>query len=234
MIIHPAKHLFEAKFPTLEEHEEEIFFQHPVHNLKVNQLGVIYCDEIEYAIYHKGDTSIVRDQKTRKNCGSKLRVIWECYIGKICSSPHFFFANSNPLDTRRENLILCRPLTHKERAPYLRARNRFVEASVQHLLKIEARMGKMGVDKDTVYQMLILPYWLKSARKKYDVAPIKSTAPKSLERRGGSKSRTTEAEADEVERLFFQHLTYYHIIQRMGWRSTSRVKKVIKDRGLVR
>ena len=42
MIVHPARHIFEAKFPSLEDHEEEIFYQHPVHDIKVNQLGVIY------------------------------------------------------------------------------------------------------------------------------------------------------------------------------------------------
>jgi len=231
LIVYPAKHLFQAKFPSLEPHEEEIFYQHPVYDIKCNQLGTIYCDESDYAIYHKGDTSIVREQSTRKNCGSKLRVIWECYTGKITQSPHFLFANANPLDTRQENMILSKPLTIKQREPYLQRRRKFVEASVDHLVKIEQRMEKMGLDKETLYQMLILPYWLKTARIKYKAPTPKKPRVVSW---GGSKYRTTEVEADEVEKLFFQGLTHYAIIHRMGWTSTSRIKKIIKDRGLVR
>ena len=230
MIVHPARHLFEAKFPMLEEHEEEIFYQHPLYNIKVNQLGVIYCDDSEYGIYDKRGTCVIREHKTLKNCGNKPRVIWECYHGEILSNAHFLFANANPMDTRKENLLVSSKIPVKEREIFLARKSRFVKESVEHLMKIEQRMEVVGVDKKQVYEILQLPYWLEAARVKYKPTRVR------LPRSGSKvpKPRTTEAEADEVERLFLLGLTFYAIIDRMGWSSTSRVKKIVLDRKLVR
>ena len=231
MIVHPARHLFEAKFPSLEDHEEEIFYQHPVHDIKCNQLGVIYCDDGTFGVYDKRGTSMVRVTKTSISVGTKCKVVWECYTGETVFSPHFFFANGNPLDLRRENLIMSGPLSAKEREPYLTTKNRFIKGSVEHLIKIETRMEAVGVDKTELYEMLLLPHWLIGARERY-VAP----APKhqKVTSRGTPKTRTTPEQADEIERLFHMGLTFYAIIDRFGWSSTSRVKKIVQDRKLVR
>jgi hypothetical protein len=219
-------------FPSLEDGEEEIFFPHPKHDIKVNQLGVIYCDNDKYGIYDKIDTSMVRSQKTRNSVGTKTRIIWECYTGEIVNTPHFFFVNANPLDTRFENMVLSGPLSVKERQPYLRTKSRFIQASVEHLMKIEARMERVGVDKDQLYDLLLLPQWLRSARKKY--LPPKPPKQQKKYSRGTPKTRTTPEEIEEVIKLFHMGLTFYAIIDRMGWTSTSRIKKIAKDYGLVR
>jgi hypothetical protein len=174
---------------------------------------------------------MVREQATRRSVGTKTRIIWECYTGEIVNTPHFFFVNANPLDTRFENMVLSGPLSVKERAPYLRTKNRFIQASVEHLMKIEDRMEKVGVGKAQLYDMLLLPQWLKGARAKYLPPRPKHQKRTSL---GTSKTRTTEAEVAEVIRLFNQGQTFYAIIDRMGWTSTSRIKKIAKDHGLVR
>ena len=232
MIIYPARHLFEARFPSLEDHEEEIFYQHPTQDIRVNQLGVIYCNESIFSIYDKRGTSIVRIMKTGLSFGSKTKVIYECYTGKTVSSPHFFFANGNPLDTRKENLVMSGPLSGKEREPYIRTKNRFIKASVEHLVKLETKMEAVGIGKTELHELLLLPQWLKAARERY----VPPTAPKQQKTtsKGTPKPRTTEEEADEIERLFHMGLTFYAIIDRFGWSSTSRVKKIVQDRKLVR
>jgi hypothetical protein len=232
MIVYKANHWFDAMFPALEDGEEEIFYQHPEHDIKVNQLGVIYCDNDVFGIYDKIDTSMVRHQITRKSVGTKTRIIWECYTGEILYTPHFFFVNGNAMDTRKENMVLSGPLSAKERAPYLRTKNRFTQASVEHLMKIEDRMEKVGVDKEQLYELLLLPQWLKSARKKY--LPPKPPKQQRKYSRGTPKTRTTPEEIEEVIKLFNMGLTFYAIIDRMGWKSTSRIKKIAKDYNLVR
>jgi hypothetical protein len=232
MIVYKAKHWFEAMFPSLEDGEEEVFYQHPLYDIKVNQLGVIYCDNNVFGIYDKIDTSMVRSQATRNSVGTKTRIIWECYTGEIVNTPHFFFVNANPLDTRFENMVLSGPLSTKERAPYLRTKARFTQASVEHLMKIEDRMEKVGVDKEQLYELLLLPQWLKSARKKY--LPPKPPKQQKKYSRGTPKTRTTPEEIEEVIKLFNMGLTFYAIIDRMGWKSTSRIKKIAKDYNLVR
>jgi hypothetical protein len=218
-------------FPSLEDHEKEILYQHPVEAIKCNQLGVLYCDEKVYGIYNKADSSMVRNQVTRKTFGTKPKVIWECYTGEIVTSPHFFYANANPLDLRFENMIHSKPLSAKERAPYIAAKSKFVKASVEHLMKLEDRMEKEGVGKEQLYDMLLLPYWLVAARGKYVPPRPKHQKVTSL---GKSKPRSTEEEIEEVIRLFNQGQTFYAIIDRMGWTSTSRIKKIVQDHGLVR
>jgi len=238
MIVHPAKHLFQAKFPSLEDGEEEIFYQHPLYDIKVNQLGVVYCDNEVFGIYDKGDTSMVRHQKTKKAVGTKHRIIWECYSGEIVHSPHFFYANGNPLDTRKENMILSGPLSAKERTPYLRIKTKFVQASVEHLVKLEAKMEAVGISKTELYAMLLLPHWLKGARSRWtpdqNLNQKSKDNSKSLLPANPDKARTTPQEVEEVVRLFNLGLSFYAIMQYMGWNSTSRLKKIAKDHGLER
>ena len=234
MIIREAKHIFEALFPMLEDHEEEIFFQHPTEAIKCNQIGILYYDENVYAVYDKPATgsSVVRKIETattpRIVLGTKQRVIWECYTGKITLSPHFVYKNGNPLDLRFENMAVTSELPRKEWEQYQRVRRAFVQKSVEHLLKLESRAEKMGMDRYELYSFLILPNWLVAARAKLDSAPKKYT------RLDATRIRTTEEQADEVERMYNEGMTMYAIIKVMGWTTNQRVKKVVKDRGLSR
>ena len=93
-------------------------------------------------------------------------------------------------------------------------------------------MEEQGVDKTELYEMLLLPHWLIGARERY----VPPTVPKhqKVTSKGTPKPRTTEEEADEIERLFHMGLTFYAIIDRFGWSSTSRIKKIVQDRKLVR
>jgi len=232
MIVYKANHWFDAMFPSLEDGEKEIFYQHPLYDIKVNQLGVIYCDNSVFGIYDKVDTSMVRSQITRNSIGTKTRIIWECYTGEILNTPHFFFVNANPLDTRKENMVLSGPLSAKDRAPYLRTKNSFIQASVEHLMKVEDRMEKVGVDQTQLHELLLLPQWLKSARKKY--LPPKPPKQQRKYSKGTPKTRSTPEEIAEVIKLYNMGLTFYAIIDRMGWTSTSRIKKIAKDYNLVR
>jgi len=232
MLVYPARHLFEAKFPQLEDHEEEVFFQHPVHAIKCNQIGILYFDENIYTFYEKSGFSVVRKIETattpRVTLGTKQRVIWECYMGRIVVSPHFLYANGNPLDLRFDNMKVVTDLPRKEWAVYQETRRKFIKASVDHLMKLEVRMEKMGMSKDELYTFLLLPNWLMAARQKLD-GPAKKYF-----RLDGTRIRTTPEQADEVERMYKEGMTMYAIIKVMGWTTNQRVKKVVKDRGLSR
>jgi hypothetical protein len=174
---------------------------------------------------------MVRNQATRLACGTKPKVIWECYTGEIVFAPHFFYANGNPLDLRFENMIHSKPLSAKQRTPYIKIKGQFVKASVEHLLKLEARAEKVGIPISDVHSILMIPHWLVTARAKY--LPPEPKIPKANLLRT-PKTRTTPEEIAEVIRLFNQGQTFYAIIDRMGWTSTSRIKKIAKDHGLVR
>lgn len=115
-------------------------------------------------------------------------------------------------------------LPRKIKEELQRVKRGFVQQSLEHLLKLESRALKRGMPIDQLHTILSLPYWLVVARRKIEGAPAK------LER----GPRTTVEEADEIQKLYLQGLTYYAILQRMGWASVCRVKKIVRDRKLSR
>lgn len=230
MVIYPAKHLFEAQFPKLEDHEEEILYQHPTWPIQCNQIGVMYYDEDVIAVYEKNGRLSVSYKPTWAFCGTKTRVVWECYHGVVMWSPRFLFGNANPYDLRKENLIMVRGLSRSQADHLGRIKARFTNASVEHLVKLEERMKGMGYTGTQTWELLKIPYWLKVARRAYQGAPLEE----GQSRRGGSKSKTTDEEKAEVCSAFKAGWTYPRIVAHMGWRSVTRVKKVVKDAGLTR
>lgn len=234
MIIPKATNIFDALAPMLEDHEEELFYQHPTLDIKCNQLGVVYYNEDRYFYLHNKQGGSFLEKDTRKNLGSKVRVVWECYHGKFHSgagSPHFFFANGNILDYRPENVFLSNDLLPKEKAQMARAKAKFILSSVQRLMELEIKYEKRGIKKEELYTAMLIPVWLVNARKRI-TPPLVGEEKKPTER--GKKTRTTPEEVDEVIKLYKQGLTFYNIMIRMGWKSNSRIKKIVQDYGLVR
>ncbi len=234
MIIPKATNIFDALSPMLEDHEEELFFQHPTLDIKCNQLGAVYYNEDKYMYLHNKQGGSFMETRSRKNLGSKVRVVWECYQGQTHSgsgSPHFFFANGNILDYRPENVFLSNDLLPKEKAQMAREKAKFILSSVQRLMELEIYYEKRGIKKEELHTAMLIPVWLVNARKRI-TPPLVGEAKKPTER--GKKTRTTPEEIDEVIKLFKLGLTYYNIMIRMGWKSNQRIKKIVQDYGLVR
>jgi hypothetical protein len=234
VIVPKATNLFDALSPMLEDHEEELFFQHPTLDIKCNQLGAVYYNEDKYMYLHNKQGGSFMETKSRRNLGSKVRVVWECYRGQTHSgsgSPHFFFANGNILDYRPENVFLSNDLLPKEKAQMAREKAKFILSSVQKLMELEIKYEKVGIKKEELHTAMLIPVWLVNARKRI-TPPLVGEAKKPTER--GKKTRTTPEEVDEVIKLFKLGLTYYNIMIRMGWKSNQRIKKIVQDYGLVR
>ena len=184
MIIHPAKHWFETMLPELEPGEKEIFFKHPVEDIKCNQLGVIYYDEERYVCYETRSGSAVKElekwnKKRARAVATKTKVIWECYHGdNLESGTQFLYTNGNPLDVTKENLLAITRLDATVRQNASKTKKQFINNSVDHLIKLEAKYKKRGIDSDLLHELLLLPNWLLGARKKW-TGPV----PKALEKK---------------------------------------------------
>ena len=234
MIVPKATNIFDALAPMLEDHEEELFFQHPTEDIKCNQLGVVYYNEDKYLYLHNKQGGSFMESGTRRNLGSKVRIVWECYRGQTHSgagSPHFFFANGNILDYRPENVFLSNELMPKEKAEMARSKAKFILFSIQRLMELEIYYEKRGIKKEDLYTAMLIPVWLVNARKRI-TPPLVGGEKKPPQK--GKKTRTTPEEIDEVIKLFKMGLTYYNIMIRMGWKSNQRIKKIVQDYGLVR
>lgn len=165
----------------LEDHEEEIFFEHPTEDIRCNQLGVLYFDEDRYVSYTMTTGSIVREHESYNGLrirmvGSKHKIAWECFHGEILDSgTHFMFRNANSLDTTKDNLL---PLTRVDKSIKAEAsatKSKFFKASLEHLIKLEEKHKERGIESAELHKLLQLPTWLTGARKRW-----KGPVPKAL------------------------------------------------------
>jgi len=166
MIVYPAKHFFESKFPMLEDHEEEIFFHHPLYDIKCNQIGVLYYDDEEFVLWQNCKGNTMQNKKINRQIGSKTKIAWECYHGEILTGTHFLYANGNILDLRKENLLFQSNLSKQEQLRLAKIKKNYQIASALYLKTIETRVEKWGISKEELYDFLTIPSWLKGARKR--------------------------------------------------------------------
>jgi len=235
MIQFPAKHLFEARVPILEEGEEEMFYQHPLHNFKCNQLGALFIEDERYQLcYSTGGTYIRTKRRVdgvwrfMDNIGQKQRLVWECYEGRLLESgKQFLFVNGNPLDFSYGNLVLTTSKKDDFMVEVLNRKKRFVWESIEHLKKLEVKYEKKGVEKQDLYDLLMLPIWLKAARKKLNPLPPELPLPS---RRKTTYTRKTPpitpADEQRIIRYFDEGWSYVQIRDRMGFGSKSPVKRI--------
>lgn len=173
MIRRDPKHWFECLYPTLEKKDKEIFFKHPFEDIKCNQLGVLYYDEERYVAYDSRTGSVVREHlawngKAVRVLGSRSKVVWECYHQeKLESGSHFIFMNCNTLDWSMENLLILSKLDANTKSEVTKARSEFIKNTVEHLVKLEAKYEKRGIEQKQLHDLLQIPNWLSGARSRY-------------------------------------------------------------------
>ena len=170
--------------PELEPGEKEIFFKHPREDIKCNQLGVLYYDEERYVCYDTRTGSVVKElekwnKKKARVIATKTKVIWECYHrDNLELGTKFMFTNGNPLDVTKANLLAIIKLEDTARQDAAKIKKTFIKNSVDHLIKLEAKYKKKGIEPDLLHQLLQLPNWLLCSRKKW-TGPV----PKALRRK---------------------------------------------------
>ena len=177
------KHWFECMYPVLKDKEKEIFYQHPLEDIKCNQLGVLYYNEERYTTYDLRSGSVVREHYAwngvkAKIIGTKLKIIWECYHNNnLASGSQFLFTNGNPLDLTMENVLAINRIDEATKKEVTKIKARFIQNSVEHLIKLEAKYEKRGIEQKQLHDLLQIPNWLVGARKRY-----KGAIPKALQK----------------------------------------------------
>lgn len=167
------KHWFECLYPVLGESEEEIFYHHPTEEIKCNQIGILFYSDERYVSYDMPTGSVVREFSSYNKgkmriVGAKPKIIWECYYGRpLESGSHFLFLNGNPLDVSKDNLLAINKTDPTTKAIAIEVKREFIYNSVQHLVKLEEKYKKRGIDPETLHKLLIIPNWLSGARKRW-------------------------------------------------------------------
>lgn len=232
MIQFPCTNYFDAKFPILEDGEEEVFYQHPLFDIKCNQLGALYLNEDKYYAVYAAAGTYIRSKlddgnlKFHDNLGTKQKIVWECYNGiRLRTGKHFHQINSNPLDFSLNNIIPTGSQDRKLVESITATRKKFIRKSVERLLELEDKYEKRGMQKEDLYQILHLPPWLIVERNKWD--PL-GTKPKV--KRGdyvGKASKVTPEEEQRIIHYFDQDLTYGEIMLRMGYKSKTPIRRIL-------
>ena len=217
---------FDAMSPILEDHEEEILYKHPVHEIECNQLGILYFDEDVYT-YKQGRNGIYLQDKGKKTVGSKGILIWECYRGITCDSvwsPYVYHLNGNLMDYTPDNIMIAKEIPPDFKQTALKNRNTFVINSVKRLMQLEQKYLPRGIEKKELNAMFSVPGWLALARNK-----IKTHADREKPKRSYVKgdSKVTAEETEKVITLYMDGWGQLAIAQEMGWRSRWKVKKII-------
>jgi hypothetical protein len=222
---------FNALSPILEEHEEEVFYKHPVYEIQCNQLGALYFDDEVYT-YKQGRNGIYLQDKAKKTVGSKGILVWECYRGVTCEaiwSPYVYHLNGNLMDYTPDNISLAKEIPPDFKQTALKNRNTFVINSVNRLMQLEQKYLTRGIDKSDLNTMFAVPKWLSMARNK-----VKTKTDKERPKRTYVKTvcKITDEETERVINLFMDGWGQLAIAEEMGWRSRWRVKKIITANNL--
>lgn len=179
LIFKPAKNVFEAISPKLEDHEEEIIYVHPsLPGISCNQIGILYFDESIYALVENTNGSYLRSSNDKnRSYGTKIRIVWECYKGRVYElprSPHIYQINANVYDYTEDNLLLAKEADKKTQDLLNSRRKNFINESIVHLMKIEKRWTPLGFTPDELWTLMGLPFWLVGARRRHDGEKVKS------------------------------------------------------------
>jgi len=163
MIIPSPKHIFQTCFPQLELEEEEIFYPHPLWDLKVNQIGVIYPGEsITYYSYSVLSENVgLNDLKTLKTTIPKQKLVAQCFAGSMDVPFQVVPLDGNPYNTTRDNLLYHNSQKKKALENY----KTFKKNSIEYMLKRDVVIKSKGLFPGPYWALQKLPNYL---RKPYE------------------------------------------------------------------
>lgn len=141
MIIPKPAHLFENCYPKLEEGEEEIFYQHPVYDLKCNQIGMVYPGEsLTYFSYSVlPDKYNLNDMQNYKTSAPRLKVIAQCFAGSMDIPFRVVPFDGNPYNTTVNNLLYPKSFAKKAYENHYRFKENTLDYMLRKDKKLEAR-----------------------------------------------------------------------------------------------
>lgn len=161
MIFYETNHFFDAKYPTLEDHEEEIWYPHPLYDIKCNQLGILdFADELKAQLNGRDQYKVKPPgSSSYKTLGYKERVVMECYTGISHKSTKILFQDGNPLNHTFGNLMCFRKKGSDYRHFYKIQRD-FIINSIKYMNSREPFIVKRGIDPEDYWRAMALPSWL--------------------------------------------------------------------------
>jgi len=159
MIYFPCTHLFDAMCPQLEDHEIDIWYQHPLYDLSCNTLGIIdFGDSLAWTSSPENIWIRPIDGKERHSLGSREKIVMECYTATLLPNHQFFHIDNNPYNLTQENLVY---FNYRSRDPGLRYYNKklrdFLAKTVDYMNSRSAILINRGVKPQIYWEAMSLP-----------------------------------------------------------------------------
>ena len=234
MKYHKFTNYFNSLSPSLEEHEEEIFFHHPVlPDVYCNQLGALYVDEDRYKVKQTRAGVNIEDKKGLV-VAAKPRLVWECYNGvnsEGMPGKFLYHVNANVFDFTPDNLKRQHQLTKEEISVIYKTKTDFINASVKRFIQLEEKYEPNGFTKEMLFEMLAIPKWLSLARNRFKKRGDKPHVKRSYTK---GTSKLTDEQIQAVIDMYTSGMGQVPIMEAMGWRSRWKVKKIINENSLGR
>ena len=169
----PHTNYFDCLSPMLEDHEEEVLFKHPQHDVYCNQLGALYFpDEVKAQTRESGQWKIL-DVKTQFYVvlGFKERIVRECYDGFSYKNYSFYHKDGNPYNLTSENIIALSK-GDKDNSKFRKQRRYFIMETLKHMNSREPYIVKRGLDPMDYWETMQLPKWVMQEYRLYKGKPI--------------------------------------------------------------
>ena len=169
----PHTNYFDALSPVLEEHEEEVFFQHPKYDFYCNQLGALYFkDEMKAQVRETGQYKILAPGDFRYiSLGYKERIVLECYHGFTYKSFSIYHKDGNPYNYTQDNLVAFKA-GDKENLKYKKERRDFIIQTIKYMNSREPFITKRNIEPIDYWEALQIPKWLMLEYKIYQGKPL--------------------------------------------------------------
>ena len=144
MIIKEAEHFFKAAYPVLEDHEAEIFYDHPYFDLKCNQLGMVYPRAgIKYFSYSiMGDKYIITTEDKVRTTTMVNNLLYQCYTGDVNKATRKIYPlDGNILNKTVDNIVYPSFLKNIALENY----NTFIGNTIQYMLNRDKKLKEKGI-----------------------------------------------------------------------------------------
>lgn len=144
MVKRETNHFFKATLPKLGDDEEEIFYNHPIYDLKCNQLGVVYpgpeMKHFSYTII--GDRYLIGQGSNRKSSMIN-NLLYQCYTGNVDKAMRKIYPlDGNLLNKTPDNIVY--PPSLKKIA--IENYNIFIDNTLQYMLARDKELKEKGID----------------------------------------------------------------------------------------
>lgn len=151
--------LFDQRHPALDEDELEERYDHPLHPIYANQIGVIRPSSPELHVdqFTNGYMAIGSENQRLVSIGPKNKILYECYTGQKFQTGFVYHVNCNFQDFTPDNLALSKSNSGAGYKTYRKLLDIVENRTVNYMLIRSEELEKNGKDSVKYWELAQVP-----------------------------------------------------------------------------